>query len=70
MTGVMRVGPGVASRVDDRRREDRRVVVARHRAVAPRPADVDAVGGVALLGDLDRIEAAAGDRSPRRRRTR
>ena len=29
--------------------------------MAPRPADGDAVGGEALLGDLDRVEPPAGD---------
>ena len=60
MTGVMRVGPGTASRCDDGRGHDRRVVVARHRAVAPRAADRDPIGREALLGDLDRVEPAAG----------
>ncbi len=54
-----RAGHGQA--LDDGRREDRGVVVARHGAVAPRPADRDAIGGEALLGDLDRVEPAPGD---------
>ena len=70
MTGVTRVGPGTARRVDDGGGQDRGVVLARHRAVAPRPADGDPVGGEALLGDLDRVEAAGRRSSSRRRRTR
>ena len=35
--------------------------LARHRAVAPRPRDVDPVRREALLGDLDRVEPTAGD---------
>ena len=47
---------------DDRGGQHRGVVLARHRAVAPRPADGDPVGGEALLGDLDRVEPPPGDR--------
>ena len=61
MTGVMRVGPGHGQPLDDGRGEDRGVVLAGHRAVAPRAADGDAVRGEALLGDLDRVEPAPGD---------
>ena len=70
MTGVIRVGPGTRQPLDDRGGQDRGVVLAGHRAVAPRPADRDPVGGEALLGDLDRVEAAPADGRPRRRRTR
>ena len=70
MTGVIRVGPGTGQALDDGRGEDGGVVLARHRAVAPRPADGDPVGGEALLGDLDRVEPPAGDRRSTRRRTR
>ena len=59
MTGVIRIGPGAASRAMTLGGEDRRVVLARHRAVAPRPMDVDPVRGEALLGDLDRVEPRA-----------
>ena len=62
MTGVTRIGPGTARRSTIRGGQDRGVVVARHRAVAPRAADVDPVRREALLGDLDRVEPAAGDR--------
>ena len=47
---------------DDGRRQHGRVVRARHRAVPPGPADGDPVGGVALLRDLDRVQADARDR--------
>ena len=43
MTGVRRIGPGTARRLIDPRGEDRRVVGARHRAVAPRAVDGDPV---------------------------
>ena len=59
---VRRVGPGPARRRDDLGGQDGGVVLAWHGAVAPRPADGDPVGGVALLGDLDRVEPPAGDR--------
>ena len=61
MTGVTRRGPGVASRAIDLGGHDRRVVRTGHGAMAPRAADGDPVGGIALLGDLDRVQAPAGD---------
>ena len=54
--------PGHGQSYDDVGGEDSRVVVARHRAVAPVARDVDAVRDEALLGDLDRIEPPAGHR--------
>ena len=60
MTGVTRGSPGAARRRIDLGGHDGGVVVARHRAVAPRAADVDPVDLEALLGDLDRVEAPAG----------
>ena len=61
-SAVSRGGPWTASRADDLGGEHGGVVVARHRAVAPRPADGDPVDGIALLGDADRVEAAAAER--------
>ena len=46
---------------DDLGGEDRGIVVARHRAVAPGPSNRDPVSDQALLGNLDRVEPAAGE---------
>ena len=62
ITGVGRGGPWTARRVTAVAGPDRGVVVARHRAVAPRPVDGQPVDRVALLGDADRVEARARER--------
>ncbi len=67
MTGVRRTGPGSASRATIAAARDGRVVVARHRAVAPRPVDVDAIGARSPSPRPGSGRAAAGDRHRRRR---
>ena len=61
MTGVTRGSPGVGESADGLRGHDQRVVVARHRPMAPGAMDADPVDLVALLRDLDRVEPPPAD---------